>query len=44
MTPNNTPVALISEKDEARIVQTLFKMKLLALFSEVAALIGWNFP
>ena len=39
VTPNITPVALISEKDKARIMKTLFKIKLLALLSEIAALI-----
>ena len=43
MKPNITPVTLISEKDKARIMNTLFKVKLLALVSQLADLRRWNF-
>ena len=42
MTPNITPAAL-SEKDKAKIMNTLFKVKLLALVSQLADLLRWNF-
>ena len=42
MKPNITPVTLISEKDKARIMNTLFKVKLLALVSQLADLLRWN--
>ena len=41
MKPNITPVTLISEKDKARIMNTLFKVKLLALVSRVVDLLRW---
>ena len=41
MKPNISPVTLISEKDKARIMNTLFKVKLLALVSRVVDLLRW---
>ena len=32
------------QEDKARITNTLFKVKLLALVDQVADLLGWNFP
>ena len=43
MKPNITPVTLISEKDKARIMSTLFKVKLLALVGQLADFLKWNF-
>ena len=43
MKPNITPVTLISEKDKARIMNTLFKTKLLALVGQLADLLRSNF-
>ena len=43
MKPNITPITLISETDKARIMNTLFKVKLLALVSQLADLLRWNF-
>ena len=44
MKPNITPVTLIREKDKARLMNTLFKVKLLALVGQLADLLRWNFP
>ena len=44
MKPNITLVTLISEKDKARIVNTLFKAKLLTLVGQLATLLKRNFP
>lgn len=41
---NITPVTLTSEKDKARIVSTLFKVKLLVLVKQTAGLLKQNFP
>ena len=43
MKPNITPVTLISEKDKARIMNTLFKVKLLTLVGQLVDLLWWNF-
>ena len=43
MKPNIITIALISEKDKAGIMNTLFKVKLLALVSELEDLLRWNF-
>ena len=43
MKPNITAVTLISEKDKARITNTLIKVKLLALVGRFANLLRWNF-
>ena len=43
MKPNVTPVTLISEKDKVRIMNILFKVKLLALVGQLADLLRWNF-
>ena len=43
MKPNITPITLISETEKARIMNTLFKIKLLALVSQLADLLRWNF-
>ena len=37
------PAALISEKDKTRIMNTLFKVKLLALVSQLEYLLRWSF-
>ena len=43
MKPNITPVTLISEKDKTRIMNTFFKVNLLALVGQLADLLRWNF-
>ena len=40
---NITPVTLISKQDKSRIMNTLFKIKLLALVGHLAELLRWNF-
>ena len=40
---NITPVTLISKQDKSRIMNTLFKIKLLALVGHFAELLRWNF-
>ena len=43
MKRNITPVPLIGKKAKARIVNTLFKVKLLALVEQLAALLKRDF-
>ena len=43
MKRNVTPVPLIGKKAKARIVNTLFQVKLLALVEQLAALLKWDF-
>ena len=43
MKPNITPVTLTSEKGKARLLNTLFKAKLLALLIQLADLPKWYF-
>ena len=38
-----TQVTMISEKDKARIMNTLLKVKLLILVGQLADLLRWNF-
>ena len=44
MKRNITPVTLLGENDKARIKNALFKVKLLALVTQHAALLKGNFP
>ena len=44
MKTNITPVTLTSENGKARLLNTLFKVKLLALLSQLGDLPKWNFP
>ena len=42
MKPNITPVTLSSEKDKARIMNILFKVKLLVLVGQLVDSLRWN--
>ena len=43
MKPNITPVTLSSEKDKPRIMNILFKVKLLVLVGQLVDSLRWNF-